>query len=487
MATNSNVENEPCVTYFWEVENYRSYICFYGSLGSPHFQPESVTYPNTFYIQLSGRGTKLCFTCSYRDFSPDFIFKCTDIEFELAILSEDGAVLLICERQVMIDPYLVWVSEVLTVSKDVMVTRRESFLTPDILRLRCRLWRNDGKTGQPVMAFARTVLKVTNSNFLWSIEKFSSFKSIRTLTVATVSGIIVHFTIEVNGENITIRCNYAGHGVLNFQSFIIDTNGSRIECGKDFVWPSKHYQKLCTLLFTKKYLMDNKNVFLKNDVLSLHCECTWLDGFDIHRIERIDIGISYPFTSNEVLKNAVAKQTIDLKMDWECMHCKGILSDAKLRTATQTFNANKAILCNKSPVFHALLSTDMKEKIQECVDVPDLEDDTVCRMLRYVYTDALEGMQWESALKLYAAADKYEIVTLKNRCSSFLKCNLSPNNLCDVLIFADIHADGDLKEAAQIYVLEHEQNVYQSDEWKEFAKNNSNLAVETMLLKWNQN
>ncbi|GFQ83385.1 tdpoz3 [Trichonephila clavata] len=131
-----------------------------------------------------------------------------------------------------------------------------------------------------------------------------------------------------------------------------------------------------------------------------------------------------------------------------------------------------------------MLTTDMKEKIQECVDVSDLEDDTVRRMLLYVYTDALEDLQGESALKLYAAADKYEIVTLKSKCGSFLQCNLCPNNLCEVLVLADMHGDADLKEAAQNYILRHEQEIFRSEKWAEFIKKNATLAAETMLLLW---
>ncbi|GFQ99379.1 tdpoz3 [Trichonephila clavata] len=155
---------------------------------------------------------------------------------------------------------------------------------------------------------------------------------------------------------------------------------------------------------------------------------------------------------------------VDLKEDFERLYNESILSDVKLRTTTQTFHTHKVILSARSSVLRAMFSTDMKEKIQEYVDVPDLENDTVRRMLQYVYTNSLEGLQWESALKLYVAAAKYEIVTLKNRCSSFLKCNLCPNNLCDVLVLADKHGDGDLKKSAQICALEHKHDVFNSDE-----------------------
>ncbi|GFY75413.1 TD and POZ domain-containing protein 4 [Trichonephila inaurata madagascariensis] len=175
----------------------------------------------------------------------------------------------------------------------------------------------------------------------------------------------------------------------------------------------------------------------------------------------------------------------DLKEDFETLYAEGILSDVQLRTATQTFNAHKNILSARSPVFRAMFSNDMMEKVQECVPVPDLEADTVRRMLLYMYTKALKDLHWESAMKLYAAADKYEIVALKTKCSSFLICNLCPSNLCEVLVLADMHADDNFKRVAQDYALLYEEEVFSSDEWNEFAKNNGPLAAETMLRKWN--
>ncbi|GFU84709.1 hypothetical protein TNCV_2126501 [Trichonephila clavipes] len=114
----------------------------------------------------------------------------------------------------------------------------------------------------------------------------------------------------------------------------------------------------------------------------------------------------------------------------------------KFHTASETFHEHKNILSARSTVFHAMFTTDMKEKIQGCVDILDLEDDMVRRMLLFLYTGTLKDLHWESALKLYSAADKYQIVALKE------------------------------------YALAHEEDVFSSEEWTEFAKSNSVLALE---------
>ncbi|GBM25612.1 hypothetical protein AVEN_27735-1 [Araneus ventricosus] len=89
----------------------------------------------------------------------------------------------------------------------------------------------------------------------------------------------------------------------------------------------------------------------------------------------------------------------------------------------------------------------------------------------------------QSAKDLYIASDKYDIVSLKKRCSSFIKKNLCPANVCEVIVLADMHQDKDLESAAHEFVLTYDKEVFVSDEWKLFMKNFSGLAAQVMYLK----
>ncbi|GBN92532.1 Speckle-type POZ protein B [Araneus ventricosus] len=160
------------------------------------------------------------------------------------------------------------------------------------------------------------------------------------------------------------------------------------------------------------------------------------------------------------------------------MYTDGIFSDTKLHTSSQTFPVHRGILSARSPVFSRMFSHDMKEKNSGHVHITDLQNDTVHQMLLYIYTD----LQFESASKLYVAADKYEILSLKSRCSSFLKDNVCPTKACDVLILADLHQDEDLKSFVQGYILEHD-DVFSLQEWKHLMENNLKLAADIMYRK----
>ncbi|GFR19175.1 tdpoz3 [Trichonephila clavata] len=497
MACDEDTGSENWTTFFWNVENCNSIWNKYGGIiYSPTFEVNSIEKFH-WNIQLYSHGNIDDNLISYflhgNSFSGEE--ECV-LEYDLAILAEDGSVLEISKRErIYVDEEDTWI---VVSPEDMPIIGTGAVTSRDTLRLRCRLQRTDGKDAKPATFFARTVLSVKKRNFLWGIERFSSLKPGHKVTCAIRSHEEENemtLSIQVNtvGKIMIFIDSYEKMEFLKFQPFIINTNGRKVNCGK-YEKVSSEFKKgaICTLPFTKKYWMLNHDSYLKNDVLSLYCECSWRDGSpSTGTIERIDFGISSPCIGDEVSSKSYTSpaetsqldKISDLKEDLQCLYEEGIFSDVKLRTTTQTFKVHKTILSARSPVFRAMLSIDMKEKIHECVDVPDLEDDTVRRMLIYIYTNELEGLQWESASKLYVAADKYEIIALKSKCRSFLKWHLEPNNLYEVLILADMHADGDLKEAVQNFILTHE-DILRSDEWTEFTKNNSTLAAETMLLIW---
>ncbi|GFT78916.1 hypothetical protein NPIL_703321 [Nephila pilipes] len=414
------------------------------------------------------------------------------VESDLAILAENGSVLEITEKKTLkLSSGLIF--KTVAKREEVMKTKRKTFLVRDTLRTRCRIWRSDGKAVKPITVFARTILRVKQTNFLWNIERFSSLES------GHDNPYVINFSSKHNDvtfkvrvkedDKIVIFVKTFGENIrfLKFKSFMTDINENKIVCGICEVSIGIEEDAICTLPFNKKYLTDNKKLYLKNDILSLCCESSWCDGYGVNEIDRIYLGISSPYISNPIISNSFTSGTeaklsdnvVNLKEDFKCLYSESIRSDMKLKTALETSNAHKAILSARS-----LLTTD---RLQEFVDVPDMDADSVRRMLLFVYTNALEGLKWESVLTLYAAVDKHDMMALNSSCSSFLKRNLCSSHLCDVLALADMHTDRDLIRAIQEYAVTHEEEVFTSNEWKVFARNNPTLALETMLRKWNKN
>ncbi|GFW04428.1 speckle-type POZ protein B [Trichonephila clavipes] len=501
MACNADAEDQPWLTFFWNIENYSYYRKKEGEhICSPTFEVESIEHSKWyFYLHAQESSDEIYISYDLYGSLSEETREVISVEFELAILTEEGSVLQIKEREGTSyrsgrPGYL----EAFALRKEVI--KREAFLSNDTLRTRCRLWRTDGKAAASLAFLGRTAMKVERWNFLQNVSEFSSLEyGQRAIYLSEKYARIQSHKLrmEVNKEDkLIIHIVYSSLCVtfLTVQLFIRDRKRRETDCGKREIWPDEKKKEAVYILpFTKTYLTKDKDLFLEDDALSLFCEISLHDGqYPSQEFKKLDSGNISPFINDLVIPNSYvsddevlqSKNMSGLKEDFECLYSKGILSDVKLRTASEAFQAHKNILSARSPVFLAMFTTDMKESMQDYVDVSDLEDDTVRRMLLYVYTDILKDLQWESALKLYAAADKYQLVTLKVKCCCFLKRNLCSRNVCDLLCLADLHGDGELKKAAQDYVLAHEEDVFSSDKWAHFFKNNGNLAAETMLLKW---
>ncbi|GFS29512.1 hypothetical protein NPIL_205531 [Nephila pilipes] len=588
MACNTEPESEAWITLLWNIENF-SYCWLKRNEGilSPDFHVKFAR-KTVWWLSLYPQGLNNDnYISSSLHVSRMELSENIQVEYDFAILADDGSFLKkgLKEKKTFTSGSF---AKCIAFAKreEVMETKRDIFLSQDTLRVRCRLWMTDGKAVAPMTAFARTKLRIEKRNFLWDIQRFSSPEPCHKDTYIIMSewgDDKVTLNIEVKENKIIIFLKILDEDVkfLSFQTFITDTIGGKIDCRKSEIRPNMLNADIMYLLSTtKNYLMDNENLYLKNDILTLYCEYSSCNGYAFSGVERIDFGITSPYASNPIIPESrvnnqsvnqtimpkcdviiqpvrhlivpeidfnkqpinqsiipkygvnkqpitqqikskcdVNKQTIipeydinkqsvnqsiipdanvlctevrqssnsvDLKKDLECLYVKGILCDVKLCTTTQTFHAHKIILSARSPVFQLMFETNMKEKTQERVDIPDLDDDTVRRMLLYVYTDGLKNLHWKSALRLYYAADKYEILSLKNKCSHLLKESLCPSNVGEVINLADMHHDAALKEAAQRYALEHDDDVFDSDEWIEFMKINSALAAETMYMKWNK-
>ncbi|GBN59936.1 hypothetical protein AVEN_35938-1 [Araneus ventricosus] len=131
-----------------------------------------------------------------------------------------------------------------------------------------------------------------------------------------------------------------------------------------------------------------------------------------------------------------------------------------------------------------MFTSDMKERDSDCVDISDINADTLSRFLLFIYTDTIADIEWQSAMELYFVADKYQIDSLKLKCSTFLKSNVQPSNCCDLLLLSDMHQDADLKQFVQDFIIRRDQDIFGSEEWRNFMANHVQLAADTMYLKY---
>ena len=90
----------------------------------------------------------------------------------------------------------------------------------------------------------------------------------------------------------------------------------------------------------------------------------------------------------------------------------------------EVFCIHRNLLCNASPVFKAAFTGKFRESSDFSMDLPEEDVDSLNRLLQWLYTkcyeiddcdlkEHLQARHWQLA-RLYALADKYDIVTLRN-------------------------------------------------------------------------
>ncbi|XP_055951601.1 speckle-type POZ protein-like [Argiope bruennichi] len=127
-----------------------------------------------------------------------------------------------------------------------------------------------------------------------------------------------------------------------------------------------------------------------------------------------------------------------------------------------------------------MFTNHMMESITNHVDIPDLLPSTLSSLLSYIYTDTVPELHGDNAMDLYRAADKYELLTLRDQCSAVLKANFSVSSVCNILILAHMHHDEELIRSVHSFIFKHDDDILNSKLWKQFKIENPSLATETM-------
>ncbi|GBO44466.1 Speckle-type POZ protein [Araneus ventricosus] len=369
--------------------------------------------------------------------------------------------------------------------------------TLDILRVRCTMWIGEGEVDKEALSYAKTRIALEKISFINTIESFATLKPNRKISfeVTSVSkdALKLSGNVYVRSEPVLedemmveISLDSQNAHLITCQIYILNSAGKEVECGK--IDTRNDLCRKSTLVapinIGKRNLLDEKHEYLPNDKLTLRCECTLSNGIELQRIEETyyDLHLT-PLLKERIRDTHFALCTSEPKSvsdDLRCLYKDQILSDIRLETVSKTFHAHKSVLCARSPVFASMLTTNMKEKLMNCIQVEDLEDSTIDQFLLFLYTDILEDLQWESAIQLYYAADYYQVQRLKDMCTSFMITGLNKSNMGDLLILADKHQDSDLKTAVEKFICKRDKEIFFTNEWESFMERNPVLAMKTM-------
>ncbi|GBM67068.1 Speckle-type POZ protein B [Araneus ventricosus] len=389
---------------------------------------------------------------------------------------------------------------------EINLRKKAEYLPNDTLSVCCKMWKGEGDRQNAEQISARTRIAIEKISVLHIVESFSTLQPNVKKTKKIQSHLFeelvyifsLYYTDSSCGEEkiiIEIVPPSAKKILHKCKLSLLGSCGIIRDCGEiDYAFDAERISihKL-PLSLTREEVLNRKSEYLPKDNFCLLCECTFstemiLNTIEEHRHELPFAAIKQKSNhdDNKDLYKAAEKisECCSVSEDIKAIYIKQQLTDMELRAKTKSFPAHKVVMCVRSPVFEAMLTSEMTEKIKDCIQVNDLENDIVEQLLLFLYSDNLERLQWESATQLYYAAKKYQIGKLKAMCSSFLAENLCISNASELLNLSDTHNDSNLMKVVEDFILKHEKQIYNSNGWEKLKETNPQLVIKTMCLKY---
>ena len=200
---------------------------------------------------------------------------------------------------------------------------------------------------------------------------------------------------------------------------IIDKNGVKVNkiCSPILCMNLSNISQSCHKFVKRDKLLSNGSGYLNEGTLHLSCHLELSDETPFSLWERH----STPKTFEKCFKS--------LLNDIE-------LSDFTVVVDDHEFRVHKSVLAARSPVFRAMITSDMKEKKESKVVLHDFDKEVFEQFVHFLYTGkALKVKQM--AQKLSQIADFFDVPDLKVVCAQTLFSELTEDNVIEALKFGE--------------------------------------------------
>ncbi|CAA2981244.1 BTB POZ domain-containing At1g21780 [Olea europaea subsp. europaea] len=245
----------------------------------------------------------------------------------------------------------------------------------------------------------------------------------------------------------------------NRRSYISPIHQRLLRTSDDFVWPVE-------TTFQGHFIIDVEFLDLKI--------CP-LNGGEGNSICPSDGRMQYPATQNtfRCLATQNSLRCLSRMLD-ESIH-----TDVTINTADGTLQAHKVILCTSSQVFQSMFMHDLKEKESSTVDMEDMSRDSCMALISYLYGKINQEDFRKHRLALLTAANKYDIVELKDACEESLLEDINSGNVLERLQEAWLYELDKLKKGCLTYLFDFGKIYSVRDEMQTFLKHaDRELVVE---------
>ncbi|XP_057339876.1 speckle-type POZ protein-like [Microplitis mediator] len=209
---------------------------------------------------------------------------------------------------------------------------------------------------------------------------------------------------------------------------------------------------------TKEELLNKGDELLPDDILTIGIELTVFDNPAV-------ISTNVPFNKSKAL----------MACDYRDLYKSKMGSDIELIVGEEKFQAHKLVLMVRSPVFRAMLTTDMRENREKTITIKDMKSEVFKSMLEFIYTDKVSDLD-DVAEQLLEAADKYQIPTLKEICTASLCKSVIIDNASRLLALAYLHNAKEMLEYISNFIVIHASHVVETEEFKMMIESHPSLG-----------
>ncbi|KAK3009630.1 hypothetical protein RJ639_015169 [Escallonia herrerae] len=135
------------------------------------------------------------------------------------------------------------------------------------------------------------------------------------------------------------------------------------------------------------------------------------------------------------------------------MLSESIHTDIVINASDGSIGAHRAVLAVRSPVFRSMFSHDLKEKELSAINISDMSIEACQAFLNYIYGNIENEEFLTHRLALLRAADKYDILDLKEACHDSLLEDIDTKNVLERLQNASLYQLPKLKTSCMRYLV----------------------------------
>lgn len=223
------------------------------------------------------------------------------------------------------------------------------------------------------------------------------------------------------------------------------------------------------------YRLAEVQKYLIKGILHVGCSVTLTES------EQSDSEKNYERIQNKFWSHCSVITSNELKEHIAILLEDDATNKVMIKVDGEFYPVHRNLLCSYSPVFSAMFSHDTLENRQNIIHVSDVRKEVIGEMLKFLYTGCTSALSPIMNMELYAAADKYAISTLKERCSKFLSSALNRELVLDILALAHQHADDKLKNTAIEFLVEKSPNLLKSEDFLSFIGSECEITQDIIL------